>query len=251
MTAALDTIRAEIDALDAELRDRLLRRAQLVAEVAAAKTANGSAGAPLRPMREMQQMQALLAWQKAEAPSLSAAGLVAIWREIIGMALAQQGGVTICASDAAMASARTHFGASLDYQTASPELDELAKNPRLIAVLTLDEAVAPPDGVAVFARLPLIGQAQALCYGALDAETGEGNDADGAVALVRRAAAQAGDDIVFTGADYVLVETRAPEGDAVWGRYLTLAPDAGLTKKELTKKGLTKKGLTKKQETGA
>ena len=36
MTAALDEIRAEIDALDADLRARLLRRAELVAQIGAA-----------------------------------------------------------------------------------------------------------------------------------------------------------------------------------------------------------------------
>ena len=60
MTAALDKIRAEIDALDADLRLRLLRRAELVAEIGVAKADNGTQGSPLRPMREMQQMRSCL-----------------------------------------------------------------------------------------------------------------------------------------------------------------------------------------------
>ena len=64
MTGKLEVIRAEIDALDADLRAGLLRRAELVGDIAAAKAANGDAAMPLRPMREMQQMQALRAWQK-------------------------------------------------------------------------------------------------------------------------------------------------------------------------------------------
>ena len=110
---------------------------------------------PLRPMREMQQMQALRAWQKAHAPLLSEAGLMAIWREIIGMALSQQGGISIYASQAAMATARAHFGASLTYETCAGDLSALADESRAIAVLTLAEACAPADGMAVFARLPL------------------------------------------------------------------------------------------------
>ena len=43
--------------------------------------------------------------------------------------------------------------------------------------------------------------------------------AAGGVYLVR-ALARDGDNILFTGDDYVLVETRAPENDAIWGRYL-------------------------------
>ena len=57
MTGSLEDIRAEIDALDADLRAGLLRRAQLVAQIAAAKAANSAAAMPLRPMREMQQMR--------------------------------------------------------------------------------------------------------------------------------------------------------------------------------------------------
>ena len=225
MTAALDEIRAEIDALDADLRARLLRRAELVAQIGAAKAARGTAGAPLRPMREMQQMRALRAWQRAEAPMLSDAGLLAIWREIIGMALAQQGGVSICASQNAMALARAHFGASLAYEAFSGTLDDLAENGRRLAVLTAAEAVAPPAGVSIFARLPLLGKKAgtkesepAFCYGAV---ADEDSDVD-AVYLVRRARALPDDDIVYEAADYVLVETANPADDAVWGRYLTL-----------------------------
>ena len=218
MTAALDKIRAEIDALDADLRLRLLRRAELVAEIGVAKADNGTQGSPLRPMREMQQMRALRAWQRAEAPMLSEAGLLAIWREIIGMALAQQGGITIAASAQAMPAARAHFGASLEYQNFSGALDALADNGRMIGVLTLAEAVAPPAGVGVFARLPLIGDATVLCYGA---RAQEDMDAQ-AVSLVRRAAPLPDDRELYHGADYVLVETMNIGDDDVWGQYLTL-----------------------------
>ena len=126
-----------------------------------------------------------------------------------------------------MLQARAHFGASLDYETAAPRLDDLADNPRLIAVLALSEAAAPPGGVAVFARLPLVGAPQALCYGAVGQDEGHGQD--DAVSLVCRAQAQAGDHVLFSGADYTLVETGGAHsvpggggGDRVWGRYLTL-----------------------------
>ena len=228
MTVSLEDIRAEIDALDADLRAGLLRRAQLVAQIAAAKAANGAAAMPLRPMREMQQMRALRAWQQAEAPMLSTAGLHAIWREIIGMALSQQGGMRIYASPAALATARAHFGASLAYENAPADLSELAGNGRALAVLGLAEACAPPDGMAVFARLPLDGAAACLCYGA---QIDEDPIAAGGVYLVRRAGARDGDNVLFTGDDYVLVETRAPENDAIWGRYLTLEDTVSETEK--------------------
>lgn len=219
MTGKLDDIRADIDTLDAELRAGLLRRAELVAQIAAAKAANGDAASPLRPMREMQQMRALRAWQQAEAPLLGEAGLMAIWREIIGMALSQQGGMSIYASPDAMAVARAHFGASLTYESAPTDLVELADKPRAIGVVALAEAAAPAEGMAVFARLPVSGPIACLCYGA---HIDEDPIAAGGVYLVRRQAALAGDNIVFDGDDYVLVETRQPENDAIWGRYVTL-----------------------------
>ena len=170
----------------------------------------------------MSRRVAVAAWQKAEAPLLTVAGLVSIWREMIGMALAQQGGITIRASQDTMPHAREHFGASLDYETAAPRLDDLVDNPRLVAVLSLGEATAPPTGVTVFARLPLVGAPQALCYSATGPEDGHGHE--GAVSLVCRSQALAGDHVLFTGADYTLSETTGGRvGDGcIWGHYLTL-----------------------------
>ena len=218
MTRALDDIRVEIDALDADLRRLLLARGELVKQVAAAKAS--AAASPLRPMREMQQMLSLIDWQKHEAQSLSAAGLIAIWREIIGMALAQQGGVTIYASPNAMPLARAHFGASLDYVSSDKPLAQAAGNARGLAVLGLAEAVKPEQGQAVMARLPVLGAAAALVYGTVS-DANEETIAENAVALVSRTAADDDDKVIYQADDYLLVETHAPETDAVWGRYLT------------------------------
>ena len=65
-----------------------------------------------------------------------------------------------------MATARAHFGASLTYETCAGDLSALADESRAIAVLTLAEACAPVDGMAVFARLPVSGTTTCLCYGA-------------------------------------------------------------------------------------
>lgn len=222
MTRALDDIRVEIDALDTDLRRLLLARADLVNQVAAAKASTSAS--PLRPMREMQQMLSLIDWQKSEAQSLSAAGLIAIWREIIGMALAQQGGVTIYASAAAMVTARAHFGASLDYVDSDKAPAEAAGDPRGLAVLSLAEAVKPEHGQEVIARLPVLGAAAALVYATVP-DANEEAIADKAVALVSRKAAQNGDKVIYQAADYLLVETHKPGDDAVWGRYLTAGDD--------------------------
>ena len=123
-----------------------------------------------------------------------------------------------------MLHARAHFGASLEYETAAPRLDDLVDNPRLVAVLSLDEATAPPAGVTVFARLPLVGVPQALCYSAIGPEDGRGHE--GAVSLVCRSQALAGDHVLFTGTGYTLVETGRVDDGCTWGRYLTLGAAA-------------------------
>ena len=222
----LADIRREIDALDAELRALLLRRADLVGQVAASK-AQSDDGGVLRPEREAAQMRALLDWQKEKAPHLAKAGVLAIWREIIGLAIAQQGGLTIYVSAAGLAAARGYFGASLTYQESADARAALksAAAEKAVAVLALGEARAPLDGQAVFARLPINEKAQALCYGPA-APVLQENEAlvpqDGVTALVWREAAQSGDTVLADLQSGVLVETDKAGADATWGQYRDL-----------------------------
>lgn len=224
MDAPLDLadIRREIDALDASLRALLLKRADLVAQVATSK-AQSDDDAVLRPEREAAQMAALLDWQQAEAPQLNKAGVVAIWREIISMAIAQQGGLTVCATASAMAAARAYFGASLTYCEAADAASALsaAQGKNHVCVLALHEAQAPLDGQGVFARLPVGDKPQALCYGPLALLP-----ATATSLLVRRGAAQKGDKVLATLTDGVLVETDIAGDDALWGQYRAL-PELG------------------------
>ncbi len=161
-------IRRDIDALDANLRELLKARAGLVAKVAASKAQSGDARA-LRPAREAAQMADLKAWQETQAPELPLAGLTAIWREIIGMALNQQGGLTIFATAEAMAPARAYFGASLDYQIcedAKAVQNAIAGEPRAVGVVRQDQMSEPAEGVTRFAELPNADPSQtAWCYG--------------------------------------------------------------------------------------
>ena len=214
----LADIRCEIDALDAELRALLLKRADLVGQVAASKAQSDDSGV-LRPEREAAQMRALLDWQKDKAPHLAKAGVLAIWREIISMAIAQQGGLTVYATPSAMATARTYFGASLSYveRVEAAEALEGAAQDNAVAVLALGEAVAPRDGQAVFARLPIGGAGEALCYGA---ETLLPQD--DVTAVVVREAAEEGDAVLAKLQGGVLVETDKPGADAKWGQYRDL-----------------------------
>lgn len=224
----LAALRRDIDALDADLRALLRARAQLVSKVAASKAQSGAAGA-LRPVREAQQMAALLAWQRTDGSDLTKAGLVAIWREIISMALAQQGGLTIYATEASMMAARTYFGASLDYvgTDAASALRACEGDAKAVAVLHLDEVQAPPRNAQVFARLPVFGAPTCLCYGQTDVPPRDDALNNDALALVQRDVARDGDRVLARLPDSVLVETKQPENDLIWGHYLPLeAADA-------------------------
>ena len=170
----LSAIRKEIDLLDAQMRDLLLARAWLVEDVARSK-AGDSDTMPLRPAREMKQMQMLAEWHASENPPFGLASLLAVWREIIGAALAQQGGlvVHVCGETAHLG--RDHFGVAAQYQEHDSTNDALRAcdaNARSVAVIPLEAGFTPTGSAGVFARLPILQQAvlseaAALCYGAV------------------------------------------------------------------------------------
>ena len=171
----LAEIREEIDVLDAQIRALLLARARLVQHVARNK-ADAPETMALRPAREMQQMQALTDWHASEKPPFGLSSLLAVWREIIGAALVQQGGliVHVCAATARMA--RDHFGVAAQYQTHDSAADAVRacdSDPRSVAVILLETDFTPAGAAGVFALLPILEKPVALCYGAVSFEPSE------------------------------------------------------------------------------
>lgn len=219
MDAPLDLadIRREIDAVDAELRALLLRRADLVAHVAASKAQDDEAPV-IRPEREAAQMLDLLAWQKDKAPHLSRHGVLAVWREIIGLAIAQQGGMDIFVTASSQAVARAYFGASLTYhicEDAAAVLHAATQSKNAIGILMIEDAMVPTQGQCVFARLPIEGEAVSLCYGSADLILQNASHA-----LVSRRSAEPGDKVLKKMSDAVLVETKEPGEAVLWGRFM-------------------------------
>ncbi|MBK1658585.1 chorismate mutase [Paracraurococcus ruber] len=105
---ALGALRAEIDRLDDALHDLLMRRAAVVADLAASRVKGGTS--PLRPGREAMILRRLLGRHQGALPGDA---VVRLWREIFGASSAMQGGFTVAlhAPDAAQARlARDHFG---------------------------------------------------------------------------------------------------------------------------------------------
>ena len=134
---ALAALRGEIDALDDALHDLVMRRAGVVARLAASRV-KGDAASPLRPGREAAILRRLLSRHSGPLPPDA---LVRLWREILFASSAMQGGfaVALPAGDAALAeAARTHFGtmaALRRHQGAGAALAALAEGEAQAAVL--------------------------------------------------------------------------------------------------------------------
>ncbi len=105
----LAELRAELDAIDDQIHDLLMKRAKVVENVAAE---GGKKGTKIRPGREAIILHRLLARHRGAWP---AAAIVRIWREMFGAALIIEGGQTMAVCDgdggeSRLALAREHFG---------------------------------------------------------------------------------------------------------------------------------------------
>ncbi len=112
----LASLRAELDRLDDALHNTLMRRAEVVMQVAALRVKGPVA---LRPGREASIIRRLLA---RHAGGLPAFGIVRIWRELLSTTTTQQRPLVVSVCEAAgdpayMALAREHFGALTPMRT--------------------------------------------------------------------------------------------------------------------------------------
>lgn len=142
----LASLRAELDQLDNSLHDTLMRRAEVVKQVAALRV---KGPVPLRPGREAAIIRRLLA---RHAGGLPAFGIVRIWRELLGTTTAQQHPliVSVCQAEgdaAYLAVAREHFGALTPlrtYGSAAEAIHEVSAGHATVAVLPMPtESEAP------------------------------------------------------------------------------------------------------------
>ncbi len=86
----LNSVRAELDAIDDALHDLLMRRADVVAGLSASRAK--AAGPVLRPGREAAIIRRLLSRHHGPLP---ATALVRLWREMLMSSVRQQGGFTL------------------------------------------------------------------------------------------------------------------------------------------------------------
>lgn len=90
MSKTLDEIRVEIDSIDNQVHDLLMRRASLVSSVAAAKKKEGLQ--VVQPAREARMVRRLLSRHKGPLPQ---ATVVRIWRELVGSVSLLQTGLSV------------------------------------------------------------------------------------------------------------------------------------------------------------
>jgi chorismate mutase/prephenate dehydratase len=86
----LAVLRREIDSIDDQLHDLLMRRGDVVAEIGRAKAADGQV--TFRPAREAQLLRRLFARHRGALPARS---VLRIWREIIAASIRMQGLITV------------------------------------------------------------------------------------------------------------------------------------------------------------
>jgi chorismate mutase len=220
---ALQALRAEIDALDDAMHDLLMRRAAVVARMAASRAKNG-AGSPLRPGREAAVLRRLLA---RHSGALSGGAVVRIWRHIFMAHTAIQGAFTaaVAASGEAaptLALAREHFG------TATP-LTQFASPAQALAALSAGKAsvaVLPaPTGEGEGAWWQSL-EAPRLCIVARLPFLADATRADAALVVAPVPPDASGDDRSF-----VRLEAAA---DAPREGFARMLSDAGLTGRTLS-----------------
>lgn len=144
----LVALRAEIDRLDDDLHNLLMRRAGVVGRLAASGAKNGVA---LRPGREAAILRRLLARHDGRLP---AQVVVRIWRELLAGTTTMQGGfvVAVCETDPAAGftqTAREQFGALTPMRvhgSAAQAVADISAGRATVAVLPLPSATeAPPE----------------------------------------------------------------------------------------------------------
>jgi chorismate mutase / prephenate dehydratase len=133
----LTQLRAQLDALDDQIHDLLMRRAAVVEDVA---RSGGKRGTKIRPGREAIILRRLL---ERHAGALPPQAIIRFWREMFGAALIIEGGQTVAVCDGEgghdrLALAREHFGPFTPvrrHHNPAQTLADLARDTAQLAVL--------------------------------------------------------------------------------------------------------------------
>lgn len=140
--ATLGSLRAQIDEIDTELHDLLIRRTEIAEQVGKAK---GKGAVYLRPGREAQVLRRLVERHRGILPK---AAIVRVWREIFSSATTLQGDLSIAVyapeEDPELYTlARDHFGALTpisSYSTVSGVMRAVSDRRATAGVLPLPQS---------------------------------------------------------------------------------------------------------------
>ncbi|MGB0571408.1 MAG: chorismate mutase [Alphaproteobacteria bacterium] len=224
----LAAFRREIDSIDEQLHDLLMRRGEVVSEIGRRKAADGQV--TFRPAREAQLLRRLLARHQGD---LSHASIFRLWREIIAASIRIQGQLTVgyCPIEghgSALRLASGHFGldtSAQHFESASHVVSAVHRGEISVGLVPLPEAAYAPgwwgdirdaSDVYVVARLPWFD----------DVAVAAGGASVGALVLARGVPEKSGDDcslLMFTCAKPV---SSARVGDACAETGLAVAAQA-------------------------
>jgi len=141
---SLEELRQLIDAIDAELHEKIVERIALIDQVAKVKQAMDGNAHAIRPNREASILRVLADRHQGH---LQIASVIRIWRELINGATALQGpfSVAVCAPERSVGywdMARNHFGSSVPmtlHTSPSVVLRMVDDDPGVIGLLPLPQ----------------------------------------------------------------------------------------------------------------
>ncbi|MDX1581711.1 MAG: chorismate mutase, partial [Alphaproteobacteria bacterium] len=170
MSKSLDQLREEIDSVDDQMHDLLMKRADLHDEVAALKSGAAPEKSRMRPGREAQILRRLYARHSGSLPFRA---ISQIWRQLLSASLAQQGRISVCiwgGEDVLPVwdMAREQYGLATNFTRSETARDALARvdsGASDLAVLAWRDEEAwwstlpalkedQPAGLQIIARLP-------------------------------------------------------------------------------------------------
>lgn len=212
---SLTPLRQEIDSIDKNLHDLLMRRAEIVGEIGRQKASDG--GPTFRPAREAQLLRRLLARHEGDLPK---AVLVRLWREIISSSTRMQGDFSVgyCPMEgdgAALRLANGQFGLDANvvkHASAAQVVLAVGRGDVTVGLVPLPHSSDSPEWWAEMRNVPKVRIVARLPW---FLEGSENGDALGAFVLSAWEPEESGEDRS--------VLTFACENDVSRGRFSELA----------------------------
>ncbi len=155
--SALDDLRREIDAVDDQLHEQLIRRTEIVGRVGAVKRRSGAGTLALRPGREAAILRRLAARHTGAFPL---AALLRMWRELLSGQVSVQGGLSLslfAPTPDYRDAARDHFGSAARICTrGSPEqvVSDVAGGAASVGVAPVPDGGAAGDWWRLLCETP-------------------------------------------------------------------------------------------------